>query len=263
MPCKAPRQLDIDSYIVGELGPEATRSLLTHMERCEVCNNHLESLRAQKSEFLGRHPYHSFAGIQTDEPLPWFTRLLQPLMLPALRPMVAIILIAFILVPVYYLNKESVSDNIPNIAYKGASAISFLCRRQGTVYQGDALTNFMSGDEIQLLITLNTPSHVSVLSIDQQGIVSFYDPEPAGTLCSVKMPEGQNQPFASSVILDQTPGGELIITLISDLPMAREPVKDWVLNALKQSGSLQHLAGSLKKHPYPQSLTLTQLLNKD
>ncbi len=253
------KRLILERYIGGELnGPEET-ALRRHLDSCNECSSYLAELQARKAEFLLRHPFSSFTRAHAPvRLLPWYSKIFQVVLRPSLAPayIAAVLLIA--LIPLHRISIEE------KVRFKGGNTISFLYERNGIISEGTTQLLFRPGDRIQILYSVSKKGYVTLISVDTKGIVSFYHPNTGSEFCSVIAEAGERRPFPGSIVLDDTPGGELVIALFSDSQLATAEVAEWAKQRFKECPDLNRLKDRLKtRHGQLEAKIAALLLRKE
>ncbi|MBN1307826.1 MAG: DUF4384 domain-containing protein [Chitinispirillaceae bacterium] len=217
-------RLLLERYVGGELGDADRREVQRHLDACPDCSLLAAQLESERTEFLQRHPFSSFtrahAAVIT---LPWYRTFLTVATRPALVPVYGVVLLLFAVVPLYFTGKH---DN-DTVRFKGAPVLSFIYQRGGIVNEGSVTMRFRAGDRIQVTYSLSRSRHVTLMSIDIRGTVSFYHPEQQAATCSVISEAGSQRAFPGSIVLDETPGEELVVALFSDTALTTAEVASW------------------------------------
>jgi hypothetical protein len=128
--------------------------------------------------------------------------------------------------------RHAVKDG--EVRFKGAPTLSFLYERDGIVREGTLDLHFRANDRIQILYSLLRQRYAALLSIDCRGTVSFYHPDHTAETCSVIAEPGNRLSFPGSIVLDDTPGTELVIVLFSDAALRTGEVAAWAQQQFKE-----------------------------
>lgn len=257
-------KLLIEKYFTGELNEAESGKVQQHVQNCTVCKQYYEELAAENNCFLENRPFNAFINSLVQDKIsePWYKPLLSFSLQPALRPLYALILIIGIAVPFYVFYAPD--DISPSIRNKGAEQLSFIYRRDGNVYEGTVNDTFQTQDEIQIIYNSLKKQYISLFSIDSKGKISFYFPENTSRWCSIKTEKGPAIHYPLGIVLDNTPGHELIIALMTKKRIKVREVQDWISNHKKeQSINLLELEKQLLTNPLEKKgKILTLLLNK-
>jgi hypothetical protein len=108
----------------------------------------------------------------------------------------------------------------PDIRVKGQASVEMLGRRDGQVFSFAPGVTARPGDELQISVRAARPTERFVLvgSVDGTGRFSpFYPSTPDGH--SVPVPTG-GQPLAPPIVLDNGPGPERILVVLSSAPVS-------------------------------------------
>lgn len=256
-------RLVIERYHGKELPPEQTAAVKEHLENCSLCSEYCNRLKNEQKIFLSEHPFRSFSRIHAPlVELPWYRKILAATTKPALMPIYATLLVVAVVFPVVnYQHQNKMSE----IRFKGKQPISFLYERNGKVYSGVPSEIYHANDKIQVLYHLEKNRYVSLLSIDTRGTVSFYDPASGNNpdRCSVYSEAGANIKFPGSIILDNSSGHELVLTLFSDSALSRTAVEQWIKKLYSTTPDPIEINNYLKHHfPGIEAEVITLLLQK-
>jgi hypothetical protein len=257
-----PRRFEIEQFFAEELNGIEAVELEKHIESCQVCNSYLQTLRREKNEFLADHPFSSLCKTKERSiEVPWYVVLYQTLTKPSLVPLYGMMLLLAVIIPIVSLyNSNRITDTV---RFKGRSQLSFVCLRDGSTFQGNSEDLFRAGDQIQIRYNSEKEQFVALLSIDSRGTVSFYHPDQRTGFCSVKSGIGSDLTFPGSIILDNSPGGELVIALFSPQPMRIDLVKQWVSGLNNGKDDFAGFEHVLEKNKItPECSILTILLKK-
>jgi hypothetical protein len=218
-------RLLLERYAFGELNETERKQIGKHLEQCDECASAVNKLHTERSEFLERHPFAAFTGAHAPVvSLPWYRNVLTCIGKPALVPVYSLLLIACIALPLVLREYHS---NEGGYGFKGKNPVFFDYRRNGKVRKGSSAIAYHAGDQIQIAFSTEKKQHVSLLSIDSKGTISFYHPDASSSDCTVEIPAGEKQAFPGSIILDTTKGHELIIVLFSERALPKDDVKSW------------------------------------
>jgi hypothetical protein len=100
---------------------------------------------------------------------------------------------------------------------------------------------------VQLTFPLSQRKFVSMFSIDSRGTVSFYQPDSLAANCSIATGPGPSVSYPASIILDATPGAELVVILISSESLTRDNVAAWAKQQYDHCPDPARLIGSLQR----------------
>ncbi len=255
-------RLVLERFLCGELNEAERREVRRHLAECADCSSYVTRLESERTDFLQKHPFSSFTRAHAATVrIPWLVRVMNAVKRPALIPVYASVLVAVALLP---LSLRWKSSSVPEVRFKGGQSISFLYRREGTVHEGSAAQTLRPGDQIQIRYPLTAARFVSLSSIDGRGTVSFYHPGTHGSTCSVRSEPGVSVTFPGSIVLDNTPGPELVVVLFSENPLATAEVKEWLSRLFTEKSGLGRLKECLEKGtpPFPAEVA-TLLLRKE
>jgi hypothetical protein len=124
----------------------------------------------------------------------------------------------------------------PDVRVKGQAAVEILGRRQGHVFSFEPGIAARPGDELQISVRAARPDerHVLVGSVDGTGRFSpFYPSALEGR--SLPIPGG-GQPLAPPIVLDDGPGPERILVVLSAEPLSAREVAGLAERAAASGG---------------------------
>lgn len=256
-----PKRFEIERLVAREMDNEKAISLESHFKECTICNKYYLSLCKERDTFLRVYPYSSIAAVaKRTENATWFKKLLDTLMRPALVPVYATLLAAVVLAPmVIHQNARFSSDSVN---YKGNSKLSFAYQRDGLSRPGSGEYQLTKGDRVQVFFSSDHEQYVSLLSIDQSGVVSFYHPDQSSDNCSVLTGRGEGIAFEGSIIFDEIHGNELVVAVFSEDPLKTAEVKMWITANFTANSDLQSLLKKIEMKPFAKKTSVQTLLLK-
>jgi hypothetical protein len=260
------RRLDLERYVAGELDGSEKSGLEAHLAECSACSGYLAQLRGDREEFLGEHPFGSLRWLaERPQREPWHARYTRIFALPVLRPvMIPLCLLLFagvILLPFIGARQGSMHKG-DGISYKGAPMLSYLYKRGNAVHESSPGDRFEPGDAIQVFYPSKSDQFAALFSVDGRGTISFYQPDEKSTVCSIRTTSGTKLAWPKSIVLDETPGDELVVALLSAEPVATMQIEGWI-GGLTGGKDLRALEKAIVAKPFgPQSSTLVLLLQK-
>lgn len=213
-------RLKIELYTAGELCDAERLEVESHLDDCSDCSSYAALLKVESTEFLRSHQFSSFAHehARTAE-LSWYGLFVNTLLKPSFVPVfVAVLLLA--VVPLHIARE--------NVRFKGGYVLSYVYERNGVVSHGAPDVCFSDGDRIQVSYNLESSKYVALVSMDSRGTVSFYNPDTGAQICSVRSGPGKAIAFPGSIVLDSTPGAELVVALFSDSAISTVDVVSWL-----------------------------------
>jgi hypothetical protein len=220
------RKLDLERLVGGELDREQAETVRHHCASCSDCSSYIAQLQAEKADFLQKHPFSSFTRAHAAViRLPWYRNIFSGTLRPALVTAGAVLLVTLAVIPLVNTNTRKNDDRI---RFKGAPSLSFIYRRNGTTAPGTLSGRYRGGDRIQITCPATRYRFTCLLSVDMQGTVSFYHPESEAAWCSVPSQPGVSFVFPGSIVLDDTPGAELVVALFSMDPLPTSAVTGWI-----------------------------------
>jgi hypothetical protein len=255
-----PKRLAIELFTTGELNASETEELKAHLSDCSVCHDYLGTLTQQREVFLKAHPYQSAFKSASNNPVP---NALQWLWGPALRPVLApalgLCILGLCLLP--FLTRQEHSSP-SEIIYKSASALSFLVKRNGEAMEGNPHSEYSAGDIIQVLYNSGGREYLTLFSLDTRGNLSFYH-NPEAEYCSIKTKKGTRLHYPGSILLDNSPGHELIVALFTAKPRKEKAIRQWVAKIQGPQEDLPALSRKFREAlPSPGDRTAVLLLKK-
>jgi hypothetical protein len=259
----SPDKLIIERYAAGELGDEKSRELTAHFAECPACNDYHNSLTKERETFLRVYPFDELLkrGVTVNAQNGIFEGLKKVLDIfnkPVLYPVYAALLLFVIITPMMF------PVNNDTTQFKGAHALSFAYQRGGNTIQGTSAYRLQSGDKVQIFFTSGGYRNASLLSVDKNGTVSFYHPDGSSQYCSVNVTGGAQEAFPGSILFNDIQGDELVILILSDVPVNTEIAKTWVADAFSKNPQLSTLSRILGgRMPNVKSNVSTLLLMKD
>ncbi len=259
----SPDKLIIERYAAGELGENKSRELTAHLAECSICSEYHKSIAREREIFLRVYPYEELlkrrASVNTqNNVLTGLKKILDMLNKPVLFPVYASFLLFVIITPMMFsLNKDTTQ-------FKGAHALSFAYQRGGNTIQGTSAYRLQSGDKVQVFFTSGGYRNASLLSVDKNGTVSFYHPDGSSQYCSVNVTGGTQEAFPGSILFNDIQGDELVVLVLSEIPVTVDQAKAWVADAFSKNSQLSSLGRSLGgRMPNVKSSVSTLLLLKD
>lgn len=219
-----PGKYTLERFFAGELDQKCSAEVRAHLETCSECASYVKSLDLEKAVYLNKHPYRDWAASNCK---PAEISLLECMkswiFKPAFYPLYGLALLLCIVVPVV------IQKDDPAVQFKGDRGLSFVYKRDGTLHDGTVGKLFQQGDQIQLSYSFPDEHYAGLLSIDSKGTVSTYQLVSGGQNLTTHVKECDNCPVPQSIILDGTPGGELIILLIAKKELLLDDIRSWAV----------------------------------
>ncbi len=248
-------KLLLERFSAGEIDGAEARLVEEHCAACGECSDYLKMLSGERQRFLAAHPFPRFNRAAAPGQ-PWHAKLRDMLRRPSLVPAYGLIALLLMLSPMLYVKVFVPSGG--DIAFKGGDGLSFLLQRNGRVSACTPRDTLFPGDRLQVLYSLSKTGHVSLLSVDSRGALSWYQPDRQSPFCSVPVKPGINQGYPAGILLDDSPGQELIIALFSKNRLSKESVQTWVDAAYEKSHAdltvlkreLDAIGGKIKAAPF-------------
>jgi len=255
-------RLDLELLFTGELNSEATEKVQKHIAACTECSAVYENFKAQKRVFLEKHPFASFTRAHAPlKMIPWYKQLFSPGMRPVLVPVLGALIIGISLWPSF---NSSHFNNNDAVRFKGSSSIGYFFQRDGKVYQENSENLFKKGDRIQIVFTSTKKQYLALTSLDVHGRVSFYGGDSLSNNCSIPIQQGTEQPFPSSIELDDSPGSELVVALFTERPLDRNIVEEKLESYFVKCKNLEKIKTFVLENPDDfKAAVAVLLLNKE
>jgi len=260
----SPDKLIIERYAAGELGDAKARELTVHLAECPACNAYHNSITRERETFLRVYPFEELLKKRASAKaqysiLEGIKTVLNMLNKPVLYPVLAVLLLFVVITPMMFS-----SDRDDTTQFKGVHALSFAYQRGGNTIQGTSAYRLQSGDKVQIFFTSAGYRNASLLSVDKNGAVSFYHPDASSQYCSVNVTGGTQEAFPGSILFNDIQGDELVVLVLSDVPVTVDQTKAWVTDAFGKNSQLSSLIRSLGgRIPNVKSSVSTLLLMKD
>jgi hypothetical protein len=213
--------IDLDLHQMGDLDPERSRALLSHLSQCEPCRARQQELASAYGEFsaevfprtapkLRSRPVRAVVPLHR-RPLTWA---------PALAAAAAILLVV----------KTGMFSGVTEradgeIGVKGTATLSLSARRDGQPFAVDGKTaELRAGDELRFVVTSADPAHqyLLIVSVDGAGKANVYYPFDGKQ--SAKLAEEGRFEVPGSIVLDETPGPERVFAVFSPEPIEASQV---------------------------------------
>jgi hypothetical protein len=254
-----PGKLTLERFFAGELDEQASGEVRTHLKTCNECTSYIKTLESEKELHLFKHPYRQWAGshVQVAKLSIWET-VIAWMRRPALFPLYGLALALCVAVPVLIQLQDETA-----VSYKGDSVLSFVFKRDGVINEGTTKELYGAGDQIQVSYSCQKDHFAGLISIDNKGTVSTYQPQSAGGALTVQVKGSNECIFPQSIILDNSAGSELIVLLIADKPMSVNDIRSWATGCFNETPALAELEKKVpKKLPQNVMECRTLLLNK-
>ena len=256
-----PRKLDIERYLVRELDKEQAATLEKHFEECPVCKEYYLSASKERDTFLRVYPYREVAlRTKSSARVNPLKRLIENLARPALVPVYATLLIAVAILP--FVMRETTGVISDDMRFKGGSELTFAYQRDGEVIQGTNQYRIHSGDKVQIFYNAVNSGFVSLLSIDETGVVSFYHPDAGSEFCTVETSGGNTVAYPGSIQFGTVSGNELVVMVFSEQPLKTADIRAWAGHNAKSISDLAALAKKVDTNALPEKSSVRTLLLK-
>jgi hypothetical protein len=238
-----PGKFTLERFFAGELDEQASGEVRTHLKTCDECSNYLRTLNSEKELHLLKHPYRQWAGshVQVAKPSIW-EAVIEWVRRPALFPVYGLALVLCVAVPVLILHQDETA-----VSFKGDSGLSFIFKRDGVINEGTTKDLYRAGDQIQIRYSCLRDHFAGLISIDNKGTVSTYQPQSAGGMLTVEVKGSNECTFPQSIILDNSAGAELIVLLIADKPMSVDDIRSWATGCFSETPVLAELEKKVHK----------------
>lgn len=252
--------LQVERYVCRDLSEAESMVVKAHIDTCSACAAHMQQLEQQHQSFLALHPFAKFTNAHA--PLVSSRRFhcnWSRLFAPSFIPVYSMLIIALIVLPRLLPQNNSVV-----VRFKGQETISCLVMRKGSIQKNSPDFTYQAGDRVQVTYSSGPSRYLALLSVDVSGTVSFYQPNETSDTCSIPIQGKTGKLFPTSIILDNSPGSELVIALFSQTPLLTSSVAAWVdqcLSANPDPVALQKVIGS--KADALSATAATLLLHKE
>lgn len=220
-------KLQIEKYFTGELGSDQQELIKTHLQDCSRCRNYLTALEENHKEFHQVHSFNALIEPLKITPQNGLNKYLKMLQQPIFRPVFITLLVLCISLPLF----RTLVHDPSKFRYKGGEQISFIYQRNDMIFPGSITDTFQRNDEIQIIYNSSKYQYLALFSIDSKGTVSFYQPldnNKQTEWVSVEINKGSKVHFPSSIILDESPGYELIIASFTNKPLREKQIRHWL-----------------------------------
>ncbi len=247
---REPERTELERYFTGDLDQAHAGQIRDHVQNCSQCATYLKELEAERIRFLNVHPFEEFAGVAERESsvrpasfkkVGWVPK--------ALQVPLSVIAVVMLLAPIVLVTRQAFYSG-QDYAYKGASELTFLYKRNDVVADGDKSQEYQAGDRLQIFYSSSKKQQVTLFSVDNQGAISFYHPDQLSPFCSIASDSGNSVAYPASIILDDSSGEELVVVLLSSSPLKTDAVIKWVRktagNDFSDLARLEKLLGKKK-----------------
>jgi len=210
---ECPRHFALVRHLARELSDEEERTLAAHLAGCQRCRRELQQIVDEQREYEEVQPAFSALWSQVRvRPAPPAKP--SPARWPALLWKLGVPAMAACAVLIWGALRERPRSAVD---YKGSVAVQIVVKRQAEQFVLDERRRLCPEDALRFVITSGPrESHLAVLSIDGQGAVSIFYPDPArGGGPPLRLSGAGRHELPGSVILDQTTGAERILVLWS------------------------------------------------
>lgn len=197
---KCPPDLLLEAYSINSVTNDQKNSISAHCEQCSDCQQKLETIEQERSEFTKRNPLPRIEDLSPVLGIPnW--RIISV----RIAPIMALLLIA-----IFFFSPSPRNDNY--IAMKGSFNIKlYITRNNHTFIGSDGV--YFSGDKLQFAVLSDEPVYLYIINIDQSGKTSVYYPD----IDTPQIPIRNNQQtfLPVSITLDDYIGLERIFVFTS------------------------------------------------
>jgi hypothetical protein len=267
------RKLEIERYAVGELKHSRAAELEEHLRGCTLCGEYAARIKKEREAFLSEHPYaeispETVASSYLQSRELWYERLFSgfafPLLRPVLIPACLLLLVTMVAVPFMGRFTKEPAPPAKGFAYKGSSLsqLPYIYKRGNTIHESAPGDLLRAGDKVQVFYASAADQFVTLISIDSAGTVSFYQPDSRSAVCSIRSGVGTRLAYPLSISLDEAPGAELVIALLSPLPFGIEQIRQWAAGIYTKGNTMADLEKIVHNKPPAKSTVKTLLLAK-
>jgi hypothetical protein len=206
-----PPAATLEALSAGEDVPPQARA---HADACPACSAQVEALRAEADAFLRARPTERFlrqlAARDAEAAGPRGLRRLFPALALAVPLAVAVAVLPRLV-------------DSPGISMKGDGFRVAVARAAGgapELVAADAVVH--PGDALRFSYEADRDGHLLVLDLDGRGDASVLHPFGAAT--SAPLAAGQRDFLPGSVVLDDAPGPEVLVAVLSPRPLDAAPL---------------------------------------
>lgn len=253
-------KLQVERYVCRDLSDAERIEVKAHIDNCSDCSAHMRQLEQQHQSFLALHPFAKFTSAHAPIVSPRrFQFVWGRLFAPSFIPVYSVLLIALIVLPRFLPKNNQLA-----VRFKGQETISCLVMRNGSIQKNIPGFKYQEGDRVQVTYSAGPSRYLALISVDVSGMVSFYQPNEKSDTCSIPTQGETGKQFPTSIMLDNSPGSELVIALFSQKPLLTSLVDDWVKQCYTENSdpvALQSVIGS--KADALSATAATVLLSKE
>ncbi len=220
--------LKFDQWQAGELSAEQVASLEQHLSDCDRCRGRRTEVEAQAWAFLERYPELE-ARSKRARPARARVRRAMGGWAAALGLAAAGLLLWLARTP------PGAGDEADATRLKGGDRIGFFVKRGDHVTPGAEGERVHPGDALRFTVSVASPRHFAILSLDGAQVASVY--YPTGTR-SEALHVARDLPLDSSVTLDDALGTERLFGVFCEEAFELEPLR----SELERTGRLPELS---------------------
>ena len=208
--------LVLDQLRVGELGGEAEREALVHLDTCTRCAQRRDQLAEDAGAMEAQMPPLSIETPSEDSESQPKRRRSLTAVVGTLAAAAAVVLLIRVAVPS---QQAGVDPGVTHVEEssgtrtKGGFSVDFVVRREGRVFEGQTGEVVLPGDALRFSYSSVREGHLAILSVDGAQAVSVYYP---ATSSAEPVRSGSQQDLDSSVVLDDTLGRETVFAVLCE-----------------------------------------------
>jgi len=191
----------LDALALGALDPEARAHALAHLDGCARCRADRDAADELRARFVAQVMPRTRPATRRRR---WAL-----LALPALAAAVALLVV------------WRDRGEPPELAIKGGATWQVFAHRADATFAVHDGTRLAAGDRIRFVISPAGARYVLVASIDGAGHATIYYPYAGPSSEPIAGPRAE---LPGSIVLDTAPGPERVFALLSDQPIAADPV---------------------------------------
>jgi hypothetical protein len=184
-----------------------------HVDHCPVCQQYLVALRADQEHFRKQRPADLFLKqLEHREQRP-----------RRVIPFFPIAALGFSALAVALILPAVLQRATPGVHYKGGSLLVFFKRAGMTTPQLVAPDQHLRpGDALRFSFRAKADGYLAILDLDGTRKVTVFHPYAGERPAPIAAQ--QAEPFPNSVVLDRSPGPEVIIAVFRSTPFELEPL---------------------------------------
>jgi hypothetical protein len=224
-----PSRLVLARFAVGDLAPERSREVGSHLDACEACRGALDDLRRNADAYLANEDEH-VARLRG--------RLAAERRAGAKRTWLVAAGLAAALAAIALAIPWAKAPG-PDVRYKGVMAFEVVAKRGDRQFRVEPGARLTRDDALRFVVLTSRGGYVSVFSVDGTGRVSpFYPDRDAAAEPSPMAIRGAGRhELPDSIILDDFVGDEYLVVVFSHKRFARGEVQERVRRAIRDGAA--------------------------